>query len=36
MLTAIVSFSIGYVSGIYRNEISEKAKELYIRITEKR
>lgn len=36
MTTAIVSFLVGFASGIYRNEISEKAKELYIKITEKR
>ena len=36
MITAIISFSLGFASGIYRNQISEKAKELYIKITEKR
>ena len=36
MITAIISFSLGFASGIYRNEIYDKAKELYIKVTEGR
>ena len=35
-MTYILAIALGFLAGIYRNEISEKAKELYIKITEKR
>jgi len=35
-MTYILALALGFFAGIYRNEISEKAKELYIKITEKR
>lgn len=35
-MSHLVALALGYVAGIYRNEIFDRAKELYIRITEGR
>ena len=35
-MTYILALALGFLAGIYRNEIYEKAKELYIKISEKR
>jgi len=35
-MTYLLALALGYVAGIYRNQISDKAKELYIKFTEKK
>lgn len=35
-MSYILILALGYAAGIYRNQISDKAKELYIKFTEKR
>lgn len=35
-MSYILALALGFAAGVYRNEISDKAKELYIKITEKR
>jgi hypothetical protein len=32
----IITLAIGYAAGVYREKISEKARELYIKISERR
>jgi hypothetical protein len=36
MITFLISFSLGFVAGIYREAIAEKSRELYIKISEKK
>lgn len=36
MISILISFSLGFVAGIFREAISEKARELYIKISEKK
>lgn len=32
----LICIAIGFVAGVYREKISEKARELYIKISERR
>lgn len=34
-MTYLICIAIGYIAGIYRNEITEKAKDLYIKYSNK-
>ncbi len=35
MITILVSLAIGFVAGVYRDAIAEKAKEVYIKYSSK-
>jgi hypothetical protein len=35
-MTHLICIAIGFVAGVYRDRISEKARELYIKISERR
>jgi hypothetical protein len=35
-MTYLISLAIGFAAGVYREKISEKARELYIKISERR
>jgi hypothetical protein len=35
-MTYIICIAIGFAAGVYREKISEKARELYIKIKERR
>lgn len=35
MITAIIAFSLGFASGVYRDVIAEKAKALFIKYSGK-
>jgi hypothetical protein len=34
-MTHLLCLALGFVAGIYRNEIADKARQLYIKITER-
>jgi len=36
MITFLISFAAGFACGVYRDAISTKARELYIKYSEKR
>lgn len=35
MITSLLSFLIGFAAGVYRDKLSEKARELYIKYCSK-
>jgi hypothetical protein len=35
-MTHLICIAIGFVAGVYRDRISEKARELYIKISERK
>ena len=34
-MTYLIAIAIGYVAGIYRNDIFEKAKDIYVKYSNK-
>ena len=36
MIIVLISFSVGFACGVYRDAISTKARELYIKYSERR
>ena len=35
-MTHIICLAIGFIAGIYREKLSDKARELYVKITERK
>ena len=35
MITFLIAITLGYFAGVYRNDITEKARELYIKYCSK-
>lgn len=35
-MTYVICLAIGFVAGIYREKLSEKAREIYVKITERK